>query len=93
MAIEPMRQSISFRTVSLSAADAIQGGRLVVVGRGGRQKGRPREQPAKAPKVAFIPGAGEHLHADWIADRDLAPDQLLDAIADAGPRVAFVASR
>ena len=51
---------------SLAAAGAIQGGRLVVVGGTGRENGRPREQPAKASQVAFVPGAGEHVHANCI---------------------------
>ena len=59
-----------------------------VVGGTGGENGRPREQPAKACQVAFVPGAGEHLHANCVAHGNFALDQHLDAVADRGPRVA-----
>ena len=40
------------------------------------------------PRMAFVPGAGEYVHANCIADGDFALDQHLDAVADRGPRVA-----
>ena len=38
--------------------------------------------------MPFVARSGEHFHPNRIADRDLAFEQLLDAIAGCRPRVA-----
>ena len=70
-----------------AATEAVKGGRLVVICRYGRNKGRTGKKPLQIPQVPFVPCPGKDFHANRIADRYLAAKQGLDSVTGYGPGV------
>ena len=56
----------------LTATQAIESSRLVVVHRPGGKKGGSCEESAEVMKMLFVDRAGEHFHPNRVADSNLA---------------------
>lgn len=68
--------------LSPSPTQSMDGSSLVVVHRPSRNRCGPREQAPKIMQVPLVPGSGQNLHSNGVADRNPVVQQHLDTITD-----------
>ncbi len=74
--------------LSFPATETVKSGGIVVIPPFRRKYRRTGEQPAQALQMPLVSRAGEHFHANRIADRNLALEQCVDTLTNRRPGVS-----